>query len=212
MENQMEPTKQLIFDIGANVGGFSSLYCQQYSVLAVEANPDLAETLNRDGRFFVECCAVGSTHGDVEFHICPDAQMSSCNRKWLTEMRYSSVGVSKTITVPCVTLDDLIIKYGIPHHIKVDTEGYEFEVLSGLSHKVDSIQFEYIGEEFTSLTHPVIRCLADLGYSKFVIRNLCGDFTPECFLEYEDDTKHLTKDQILQMDGSRLCGGMILAF
>jgi FkbM family methyltransferase len=208
----METTKPLIFDIGANVGGFSSLHCRQYSVLAVEANPVLAETLYGDGRFFVECCAVGSTSGDVEFHVCPDAQMSSCNRKWLTEMRYSSVGISKTITVPCVTLDDIIIKYGVPHHIKIDTEGYEYEVVSGLTHKVRSIQFEYIGEEFVRLTQPAIRRLVDLGYGKFVIKDLCGDFTPESFREYEEDTKYLTKDQILRMCGNVLCGGMILAF
>lgn len=208
----MQPAKQLIFDIGANVGVFSSLYCKEYSVLAVEANPDLAETLHKNGNFFVECYAVGSTSGDVEFYVCSEDQMSSCNRKWLTEMRYSSVGISKTIRVPCITLDDLISKYGIPYHIKVDTEGYEFEVLSGLTHKVRSIQFEYISEEFVRLTQPAIRCLVDLGYRKFVIKDLCGDFTPESFLEYENDNKYLTEDKILQMDGSGLHNGIILAF
>jgi hypothetical protein len=37
----------------------------------------------------------------------------------------------------------LIEKYGIPQFIKIDVEGYELEVLKGLSHPINAISFEY---------------------------------------------------------------------
>ncbi len=208
----MQSTKPLIFDIGANIGGFSSLYCEDYSVVAVEANPDLVDVLYKDGRFQVESCAISCKSGTIDFHLCSQSQMSSCNKKWLTEMRYASAGISKTISVPCITLDDLIVKYGVPYHIKIDVEGYELEVVSGLSNKIMSIQFEYICEQFSSITHQTIRRLADLGYSKFSMLNCGGDFTPEAYKEHEETNTYLTADDILKIDGKELSSGMILAF
>ena len=41
------------------------------------------------------------------------------------------------------TLDILIEKFGVPKFIKIDVEGYELEVLKGLSHSIHLISFEY---------------------------------------------------------------------
>lgn len=208
----MQSERKLIFDIGANLGRFSNLYCENYSVIAVEANPALANRLSENSKFITESCAIGSECGTVSFHVCSDDQMSSCNKMWLTEMRYKTVGIQNTIEVPCVTLDHLVQKYGIPFHIKIDTEGYELQVVTGLSHKINSIQFEYIGEEFLSLTLPVIRRLKDLGYDKYVIKELCGDFEPNSYEDYERSNTYNTADQMMNYDGSGFVSGMILAF
>lgn len=208
----MQSDKPLMFDVGANVGSFSLLHSDKYSVIAIEANPILADKLKQRTEFVTESCAIGSACGVVPLHLCCEDQMSSCNKAWLTEMRYKDKGIQETINVPCVTLDTLIDKHGIPHHIKIDTEGYEFEVVSGLSHKVRSIQFEFIGEEFCSLTIPAIRRLVEIGYTKYVIKNLCGDFDPNEYAEYEKANTYIAADEILAMTGCNLVGGMILAF
>lgn len=47
-------------------------------------------------------------------------------------------------TVPVVTLDALIAAHGLPRLIKIDVEGYEAEVLAGLSRPIDWVAFEYL--------------------------------------------------------------------
>jgi hypothetical protein len=43
-----------------------------------------------------------------------------------------------------VTLDELITQYGEPQFCKIDVEGFEHEVLLGLSRPLPSLSFEYI--------------------------------------------------------------------
>jgi hypothetical protein len=46
--------------------------------------------------------------------------------------------------VPVMTLDELVEQYGQPAFCKIDVEGYELEVLKGLSQALACISFEYI--------------------------------------------------------------------
>ena len=48
------------------------------------------------------------------------------------------------------TLDQLIRSYGVPSFIKIDVEGYELEVLKGLTSSVNMISFEYAVPEQTT--------------------------------------------------------------
>ena len=48
-----------------------------------------------------------------------------------------------TFEVPVVTLDAAIEHYGVPAYCKIDVEGWEFEVLRGLSQAVDLISLEF---------------------------------------------------------------------
>ena len=54
------------------------------------------------------------------------------------------------------TLDALIENYGMPDFIKIDVEGYELEVLKGLTQPIRMISFEYtIPEQYNS----VLECI-----------------------------------------------------
>src|SRR5262249_21672789 len=46
------------------------------------------------------------------------------------------------ILVPTYTLDEMIALHGKPQYIKIDAEGYDYEVLRGLSQSVPYISFE----------------------------------------------------------------------
>ena len=170
----MSDNKILIFDIGANKGNFSKKYIEKCRIVAAEPNPVLIKEikntfLNQD--LIIEECAASNKNGEIDFYICLDDQMSSCNKDWLTVLRYKNAGIREKIKVKTITLDSLIEKHGIPYHIKIDVEGYEAEVLNGLNKKIKSIQFEYIKENFEDLTVPAILRLKEIGYSKFKIND-----------------------------------------
>ncbi|MEO1266296.1 MAG: FkbM family methyltransferase, partial [Pseudomonadota bacterium] len=63
---------------------------------------------------------------------------------------------SEEVTV--TTLDALIAEHGAPRFIKIDVEGFEADVLAGLSQKVPALSFE-----FTTIQRDVAhRCLEQL--------------------------------------------------
>jgi hypothetical protein len=49
------------------------------------------------------------------------------------------------IEVPVVTLDALIAQHGEPAFVKIDVEGYEPQVLRGLTRPVQALSFEFHG-------------------------------------------------------------------
>jgi FkbM family methyltransferase len=68
--------------------------------------------------------------------------------------------------VRVVTLDGLIHDHGPPAYIKIDVEGFELEVLGGLSHPVPMISVEFL-PGFPHLTHAVLDRLGELGDYRF---------------------------------------------
>lgn len=68
--------------------------------------------------------------------------------------------------VRLLTLDDLIAEHGLPAYVKIDVEGYETEVLAGLSQPVPMISVEYL-PEFPGRTRAVIDRLVALGPYRF---------------------------------------------
>jgi hypothetical protein len=50
----------------------------------------------------------------------------------------------RSVVVPVTTLDALIGRYGRPAFCKIDVEGYDLEVLHGLSEPLPALSFEYV--------------------------------------------------------------------
>jgi hypothetical protein len=66
------------------------------------------------------------------------------------------------------TLDELVAKFGRPQFIKIDVEGYESEVLSGLSQAVPALSIEWV-PELPENARACLRHLAGLGDYEFNI-------------------------------------------
>jgi len=63
-------------------------------------------------------------------------------------------------------LDQLIAEHGLPAFCKIDVEGYELEVLKGLSQPIPALSFEYV-PACLELARDCVTYLARLGPYRF---------------------------------------------
>ena len=99
-------------------------------------------------------------------NVCSESPtLSTFADHWKTG-RFDNVIWDSEIYVDIITLDDLVNKYGIPKYCKIDVEGFELNVIQGLSHKIGTISFEFTSE-FITHAMQVIERLVVLGYKEF---------------------------------------------
>uniref|UniRef100_A0A7C1T4B8 FkbM family methyltransferase n=1 Tax=Agrobacterium albertimagni TaxID=147266 RepID=A0A7C1T4B8_9HYPH len=144
---------ELVFDIGAHVGSRSSTLLKLGAkVVAVEPQPAFADFI--ENRFAgaltgFERAAVGRTAGQIDLLISSrHPTVTSISSRFVETVKqskgFSQVVWDRKVTVPMVTLDHLVSKYGLPAFCKIDVEGAEAEILYGLSKPIPLIAFEYI--------------------------------------------------------------------
>ncbi len=166
----------LCFDIGAHVGNrlraWSTLGAR---VVGLEPQPLLMQFLKRcHGRrenVILLQSAVGASKGQSKMHISRlTPTVSSLSKSWIDDVRrnasFEKVKWDETTSVKMTTLDHLIEQYGRPKVCKIDVEGYELEVLKGLSQPIPLISFEYIPSA-TELGTQCVKRLSALGLYEF---------------------------------------------
>lgn len=131
----------LVFDVGANRGQSSEKYIKLGArVVAFEPQEDLhlqiRQLCRNSPRLVIASCGLGSTEEIKRFFLTSYDQTASLRDDWEGER----IG-EKSIQVS--TLDHQIAIHGIPTYCKIDVEGWELEVLKGLSKPISIISFEY---------------------------------------------------------------------
>lgn len=149
------PPGSLIFDIGANLGYISEIFVEfGHSVIAIEPAPSnircLKARFGNDQKVNIVEAAVGAESGVAQLHLQDiGSTLHTLNSKWKDHLSQSvkdkmgrQFRFSRSIEVPVTTIQNLVEEFGQPYFIKIDTEGFEQEVLSGLSNTVPYLSFE----------------------------------------------------------------------
>jgi FkbM family methyltransferase len=135
----------LAFDIGANHGvQVRRMLRQGARVVALEPQPGLARELQRRFRGVVVLeAAAGSEPGVADLATSSRSdQYATLNPDWPDASREPTGTWDGRARVSVVTVDSLIKEYGRPKLLKVDTEGFDNEVLAGLNTAVPHVLFE----------------------------------------------------------------------
>jgi FkbM family methyltransferase len=151
----------LCFDVGSNIGAKAEVFLELGArVVAFEPQPDcyreMVARCGRPGRLTALNVAVGSEPGEATLYVDRTRAGSSLRAGW-------GGSIEAEIRVPMETLDRAIARYGPPNFCKIDVEGFELEVLRGLSRPIPYLTLEYhLDDEDVRKTRDCLKMLAKL--------------------------------------------------
>lgn len=193
----------IIFDIGANKGLFTDKCLSINKInklIAIEPNPRLYEYLKnkyKNNETVIVLNNLVSEKNDelIDFYISNADTISTASIDWINKSRFANDYIwYPPIKIKSITLDELIKRYGTPDLIKVDVEGYELEVIKGLTIKQNEICFEWAEEEKGKI-NKTVEHLQSLGYNKFgFIYSDDYMVRPEKYTTWEDSEIHNDMD------------------
>jgi FkbM family methyltransferase len=166
-----------VFDIGAQLGDRSAAFAALGArVVALEPQPRIARWLRRlVGRrrqVVVREEAVGSRSGVERLAVSHGTPtVSTLSEAWRTAVArdhpgFGTVRWEESVEVSVVTLDELIDAYGTPDFCKIDVEGYEAEVLAGLTRPLPALSVEFVASQL-DVASACVRRLDELGAYRF---------------------------------------------
>lgn len=165
----------LCFDIGANLGTRTEIFLELGAkVVTVEPQRACIQRLRKkygsNKKVILVEKAIGEKEGRGRLMLNDIHILSSMSKSWIksvkTSGRFSGYKWEKTVVVPMTTLDKLIKQYGRPAFCKIDVEGFEEQVIKGLSQPIKALSFEFV-PEFIDSTISCIKHLSRLGMNQF---------------------------------------------
>jgi FkbM family methyltransferase len=190
MANDLKPVRQhsdagvddeLVYDVGAHLGEDSDFYLKLgYRVVAIEANPALADSLRTrfreqidSGRYTLIPAAIGQSAGELTFFVNDVLSVwGTADPKWA--LRNEQVGAkSREIRVPCTTFGKVLKEHGCPKYLKIDIEGADMFCIQDLG--LTDSRPDYLSIESTKTAWSELMrefdTLEALGYSQFKVVN-----------------------------------------
>jgi FkbM family methyltransferase len=183
----------LIFDIGANRGDKTDVFLKLGArVVSVEPD-DACRAILRDRflQFRLRPCpvtlvgkAVSDKTGTETMWIDgPGSAVNTISRKWADQLKenkqsfqhgHCGLEFSRSESVETTTVEELMKLHGVPYFIKIDVEGHELSVLSGMQRPVPFLSFEV---NLRAFRDEGLQCVQKLRQLK---QDGSFNYTPDC--------------------------------
>jgi len=165
----------LCFDVGANLGNRVKIFAALGGrVIAFEPQQQCFNYLDliyrHDPNVVLVPKALGESKSEIEMLVSTSSTTSSLSQNWVQRVEKSKRFGDRTWEnreiVQLTTLDAMIAEHGLPDFCKIDVEGFEDKVLSGLSQPLPCLSFEFT-PEFSESTYACLEKLDTLGEFEF---------------------------------------------
>jgi len=168
----------LIYDVGMNNGDDAAYYLEEgYRVLAIEANPQLAEAAAErfagpldEGRLEILNVGVAEDEGVLPFYVNEENDHWS---SFIQEVGWRDGTRGHVVTVPAVDFAACLREHGVPHYLKIDIEASDMLCLEALNEVEPEQRPRYVSieaeAESWSAAVRQFDLLARLGYTRFAI-------------------------------------------
>ena len=163
----------LVIDVGAHKGQFILKYCSKNNVknaMSFEPNPEIFEKLDKKTKNLqnkeilkIFNFGLGTEKTEKFLNVNMDSASSSINklnenskyfkRKYKILNFMNSKKISKPLKIKIVNLDSVLKEsnFKVIDLLKIDTEGYEFNVLKGIGKRLGDIKVIYFEHHFDDM-------------------------------------------------------------
>jgi FkbM family methyltransferase len=118
--------------------------------------------------------AIGDAPGTAVLNVCSEPGFSTLadpRSEWIEDSPdYETVRWTHTLEVAVTTMDDLARDFGEPEYVKIDVEGFEINVLRGMTFRPRYLSFEFGARRKDAC----LECLGNLAERDYVFRPIVG--------------------------------------
>jgi len=177
-----------VIDVGANKGQFSSFAAARWPAAEIHAFEPLPGPAAKyravlGSRARLHDCALGSAAGVVEMHVASRADSSSLLALGDEQKAIFGMDEVGTLAVAVRRLDEIFAPGTLPAPalLKIDVQGFEYEVIEGIGALADAIEWVFVETSFVELYRgqrlheEVADLLSRLGYDLAIEHNPTHD-------------------------------------